>query len=104
MSFDSGAGGSVLHANFAKMFPKTIDGVKRQDAYFQGVDGGTKAESATVPLVLLRVGGLDASFRRMAVYLKGHGAESYDGVFGNDLTRKTREFTIDFEAMRLTMR
>ena len=52
----------------------------------------------------MQVGGHAAGFRHVPVHLKGHGAKYYDGMFGNDLTGKAREFTIDFEAMRLTMR
>ena len=104
MFVDTGMGKSVLHASFAAGFPELVNSIARRTVSFEGIDGGTKVEAAIVPAVSLRIGGHDAGFRRMAVYLKGHSANSYDGMFGNDLTGKAHEFTIDFEAMRLTMR
>ncbi len=103
MFVDTGAGGTILRPAFGRNFPEALNAAERKMLYFQGVDGTAKVEAAILPLAPLRVAGRDAIFRRLPVYLKG-SVDAYDGMFGNDLSRKVHELTLDFESMRLVIR
>jgi predicted aspartyl protease len=104
MLVDTGAGYSVLRAAFADSFPELMKSGQRKATSLVGIDGASRADAAILPAVTLRIGGRDAGFRRIAVHLKGHGAGRFDGMLGNDLAGKAHECTMDFEAMRITMR
>lgn len=103
MFIDTGAGPSVMRRAFAEVAREAVSRAPKRTLFFDGVDGEAKAVAAIVPELSLSVGGRTVRFRKMAVYLEGPGADRYDGMFGNDLTRHAREFTLDFEAMRITL-
>lgn len=101
---DTGAGKTVLHAAFAGRFPALMVGAPRKRIAFEGVDGETTVDVAVLRALSLGIGGHDAAYRPLSVYLKGHGAADYDGMAANDLAGKARELTFDFEAMRVRLK
>jgi hypothetical protein len=101
---DTGAGKSVLRAAFGAAFPAMIESAGRKIITFEGIDGVNKVEAAFLPVFTLDIGGHPAGFRNIAVYLKGHGADEYDGMLGNDIAGKAGEFSIDFVSGRMILR
>lgn len=104
LMIDTGMGKTILRSAFATHFPELIYRSVHFRFGLEGVGGSASAQGVLLPEIALRAGGADVVFRRLPVYLKGPAADRYDGMFGNDLTGKAREFTLDFEAMRLTLR
>jgi hypothetical protein len=98
-------GRTVLHASFAREFPKLVNGSgKSATRFFSGYGGGAKVQTMTLPRLTLGFGGFDTVFRHIDVYMKGSQSGWLDGVLGTDFLNKAREVTIDFESMTVSLR
>ncbi|HKE25035.1 MAG TPA: hypothetical protein VKB88_21890 [Bryobacteraceae bacterium] len=93
---------TTMRVAFARNFPDLI-GTAFRSFRFDGMDGGACAQGAVLPRISWQVAGLPLAFRGMAVYLKGPGADYFEGMSGNERTGKAREFTLDGGAMRLML-
>jgi hypothetical protein len=64
-----------------------------------GIAGSNERETAELPEIRLRVGGLETSLRPARVFSKSEGNDFHHGLLGLDVLSQAREVQIDFRSM-----
>lgn len=101
---DTGASTTRFWPPFARDFPGLLPASEKKGATsVSGVGRTVELESVTLPVVKLRIGGLDVVSRPGVVLLKETGSKSHwlHGNLGLDLLGQAKTVTIDFAAMTL---
>ena len=103
---DTGAEETSLWPMFAKDFAHMIDGSGKKDRkQIRGVGGALEIEAVTLPEVILKIGGFEATLRPAPVLLQetGPGSRDYHGLLGWTLLQQAGQVTFDFKSMKLTL-
>lgn len=101
---DSGAGDSHFNPPFAAAFPKVVEGAPHYRYTFSGVGGSSTRDIAILKDQTITAGGRAARWKKLKVYWKGDATKDVDGMLGNDIMSGAAEYSLDFDAMRFTMR
>ncbi len=105
-SFDSGATTTDIYAPFARRFPDYLQQHgKTGNNQIIGLGGSENYEAIDVPELLLQIDGKNLTLRPAHIMTKRQ--DHRDWIFANvgkDLYMQTSGFTLDFQAMRLTLK
>jgi hypothetical protein len=103
--FDTGnQGGTQLWSRFTRDFPALIQGGREGTKRVSQIGGSTEHRIVVIPEIRLRVGGFETVLRPANVFSQPVGNDLQHGNLGVDVVSQAAEVTIDFQAMRLTMR
>jgi hypothetical protein len=104
-TFDTGASGTDLNANFADTFPQAVQSAKKGTTGITGVGGTQTFDSLEIPELIFRIGPAEVLLRPATITLQRVGVvggECCVGNAGQDLL-KAAGFTIDLSAMTLRL-
>ncbi len=103
-SFDSGASGTDIYAPFARRFSQYLDLGKVGSNHIEGMGGSEDDDAINVPELSFQISGKDLILRPAHVMTKRQ--DYRDWIFANvgkDLYMQSSGFTLDLQAMRLTL-
>ncbi len=96
--------GTELWTRFAEDFVALIkEHARKGKRTLTGIAGSNERETAELPEIRLRVGGLETSLRPARVFSKPVGDDFHHGLLGLDVLSQAREVHIDFRSMTLKL-
>jgi hypothetical protein len=104
---DTGSIETVLYPSFARMFSNWLHQVGTEGyTTMIGFGGNPRVHCVTAPETALRFGGREAILKPAKVFLESTGQNSpyFYGLLGVDLLNKFHEVTIDYHALRLSVK
>ncbi len=106
VELDTGSGGSYVFVRYIADFHDSIPDLPEGKTGLTGATGSADKRSITLPELRMTVGGMPWTLSNVPLFLEPTIPESVFlyGLFGKDQFDKAAEVTLDFRAMKLTLK
>jgi hypothetical protein len=105
VALDTGNEKSAGWARLSQEFPELLRNAKRGTEELLGYSGSGSIESMIAPALHWKIGAFEVTERDTPIFIKSiPTADRYYGRLGIDVLQQAQEVTLDFHAMRLTLR